>query len=251
MGTLNILEAARFSGEVKAIVVATTDKVYRNNEWPWGYRETDFLGGLDPYSSSKSAAEFLVASYRESFLKESNTPIATVRAGNVIGGGDQTPDRLVPDIMNALYRQVPLRIRNPKATRPWQHVLDCLSAYLVVGQMLLRKDESAEGSWNVGPRAEGNFSVQSLLGEFETMAQKDLPRHEDVGFGRESNLLFLDSSKVRSLLGWSEVWGPKETIKRTFDWYAAFYTQGLTISQDQLEDYISDAIKAKAEWANR
>lgn len=248
VGTLNLLNALKLEGTTRAIVVATTDKVYRNLEWSWGYREIDSLGGLDPYSASKAATEILVDSFRESFLVQAGIPIATVRAGNVVGGGDWTPDRLVTDLVHSLFSTSPLRLRNPSATRPWQHVLDCLSGYLLIGQALIEQKDASQGPWNIGPRSGKNLTVQALVDQFDSLAGTKVLRVSDSGFGHEANLLFLDTSKIRTFLGWSEVWDPKETINKTFEWYEAFHHQNSVISLDQLDSYLSDASVSSAIW---
>ena len=168
MGTANILDACRQQPSVKAIVAITTDKCYENQEWVWGYRETDRLGGHDPYSASKAGAELVAASYRSSFFRAPDSPLlATARAGNVIGGGDWTEDRLIPDLARAAYAVKPLEIRSPKSTRPWQHVLECLSGYLSLGQKLLECDSAFAGGWNFGPDCGGNRQVQQVLEQLQ------------------------------------------------------------------------------------
>ncbi|MGH8555996.1 MAG: CDP-glucose 4,6-dehydratase, partial [Methylococcales bacterium] len=164
MGTANLLEACRKISGLQTIVAVTTDKCYLNQEWPWGYRETDPLGGHDPYSASKAGAELVAASYRASFFHGENTPLlATARAGNVIGGGDWLEDRLVPDLIRALTKNETLEIRSPGATRPWQHVLDSLSGYLLLGQKLLECRQDFAEAWNFGPDPESNRTVAEVL----------------------------------------------------------------------------------------
>lgn len=237
IGSLALFEGCRRAGGVKAIVSATTDKVYRNREWDWGYREEDELGGSDPYSASKSCVEILTASYRESFLRQGEMLIASVRAGNVIGGGDWAADRLIPDIIRAVQAGESVRIRNPGSTRPWQHVLDPVSGYLEVGARLLAGEADAATAWNFGPEARARISVSDIL---EVM-QRMLPqlrvdvRPDDEG-RHESGLLELDSSRAMARLGWRPRW-EGEMLERTIAWYKAFYEEGRTISGEQLDDY--------------
>lgn len=164
MGTANVLDACRLTESVRAIVVVTTDKCYENQEWPWGYRENDRLGGHDPYSASKAGAELVAASYRHAFFSNEDGPLlATARAGNVIGGGDWSEDRLIPDLVRATVNNQSLEIRSPNATRPWQHVLESLSGYLLLGQKLLEGQKDFAAPWNFGPEPEGNRSVAEVL----------------------------------------------------------------------------------------
>ncbi|MDH5655975.1 MAG: CDP-glucose 4,6-dehydratase, partial [Spirochaetia bacterium] len=166
-GTANLLEACRSVKSVKAVVVITTDKCYENKEWEWGYRENDRLGGHDPYSASKAACELVVDSYRKSFFNEKGVLIASARAGNVIGGGDWSEDRLLPDLVRAISEKKILEIRSPGATRPWQHVLDPLAGYLLLGQKLLEGGGEFAEAWNFGPTHEGNRTVKELLEEIK------------------------------------------------------------------------------------
>ncbi len=163
MGTVHVLEAARHAGSVRAIVNVTTDKCYENREWVWGYRESEPMGGHDPYSSSKGCAELVSSAYRESFMKEAGLAMATARAGNVIGGGDWAADRLVPDILRALEKSEPVLIRNPHAIRPWQHVLEPLSGYLLLAERLFEQGQADAEGWNFGPRDEDARPVQWIV----------------------------------------------------------------------------------------
>ena len=250
MGTANVLEACRQVASVRAIVVITTDKCYENQEWPWGYRETDKLGGHDPYSASKAATELVVDSYRNAFFHEPDAPLlATARAGNVIGGGDWSEDRLIPDLVRSITQQLPLEIRSPNATRPWQHVLESLSGYLLLGQKLLeRKCECAE-SWNFGPDTEGNRSVAQILGQLNAhwpeLSWQTSLHHQP----HEANLLYLDSTKARTGLGWRPIWPLDKTLAVTADWYRRHASTGQVKSQDQLADYIFAAQAAGVEWS--
>jgi CDP-glucose 4,6-dehydratase len=245
LGSLAVFEACRKQGGVQAIVSATTDKVYRNREWEWGYREPDELGGSDPYSASKSCVELLTQSYRESFLRAADgMAIASVRAGNVIGGGDWAEDRLIPDIVRAVYRGEAVKIRNPDSTRPWQHVLDPLSGYLEVGARLLAGERGAADAWNFGPEAKASIRVGDIIAVMQNM----LPRlrveiEPDAGGRHESGLLQLDSSKAMALLGWRPRW-EGEMLERTIAWYKAWYEDGRVVSEAQLDDYVAGALTA-------
>jgi CDP-glucose 4,6-dehydratase len=237
MGTANLLEACREVPGLEAIVVVTTDKVYDNEEWPWGYRESDRLGGRDPYSASKAAAELVVASYRASFFDGANAPlVASARAGNVIGGGDWSQNRLVPDVVRALARGEPLEIRSPDATRPWQHVLDCLAGYLLLGERLLARDAACAAAWNFGPAEADNRSVRALLGMIKSRWPEVDWRADRSAHPREAGLLFLDSARARSQLGWTPVWPLEQAIDHTIDWYRA-HGEGRLLSRAQIADY--------------
>lgn len=251
IGTVNLLEACRQQDSVLAIAVITTDKVYRNSEWPWGYRETDPVGGHDPYSASKACCELVVDSYRSSFF---NTPpssklLASVRAGNVIGGGDWAEDRLVPDIARATANKRSIEIRSPHATRPWQHVLECLAAYLMIGQRLLEGDTNCAAAWNIGPDATDNRQVIDVLSAMK-QHWPELNWTTTTSSGpHESNLLYLDSSMAKSKLGWFPVWDLATAIEQTAVWYKSFYDSQKVLSQQQLQDYIAAAECAGASWA--
>lgn len=250
MGTANVLEACRHVASVQAIVVVTTDKCYENREWPWGYREVDAIGGHDPYSASKAGAELVVASYRKAFFAAQNAPLlASARAGNVIGGGDWSEDRLVPDLVRAVNARRSLEIRSPAATRPWQHVLESLSGYLLLAQKLLNGASDCAEAWNFGPEPEGNRTVAEVL-EILAMHWPELRWHltpnEQV---HESTLLYLDSSKARSLLHWQPVWQIDQALVQTATWYRAWHESGELLSQRQLADYVSSARAAGNGWA--
>ncbi len=250
LGTANLLEACRQVASVRAIVVVTSDKCYDNQEWPWGYRENDRLGGHDPYSASKAAAELVAASYRKSFMSAPDSPLlATARAGNVIGGGDWSEDRLVPDVVRAVTGRRSLEIRSPKATRPWQHVLESLSGYLALGQQLLAGRREVAEAWNFGPAVEGNRRVEEVLAslsqhwpgfEWHTTAQPQL---------HEAELLYLDSAKARQRLHWQPVWSWQQGLAETVAWYRAYLEQGVVISRRQLEAYVEAAQHAGIAWS--
>jgi CDP-glucose 4,6-dehydratase len=255
IGTLQVCEACRASGTVKAIVAITTDKVYENREWEWPYRENDGLGGHDPYSSSKACAEILCASYRNSFLnlasygKMHSTLMSTVRAGNVIGGGDWGTDRLIPDIMKSCAAGKTVVIRNPQATRPWQHVLDCLSGYLVVGERLLEGKWEAATSFNFGPALEAALSVEDVVRRVKKYWPATEYRIEqDPNQPHEANFLMLDCSKARTRLSWRPVWESNESFRHTVEWYRKYYEKGTISTAADLGDYVDDAKKGESIW---
>lgn len=249
MGTANVLEACRQTPSVRAIVAITTDKCYENNERPWGYRENDRLGGHDPYSASKAGAELVAASYRSAFFNTDMAPLlASARAGNVIGGGDWSEDRLIPDLIRALASKQSLEIRSPHATRPWQHVLESLSGYLLLGQKLLMGEKTRAEAWNFGPEPEGNRTVTEVLGKL-SRHWKDIRWHlTDSTHPHEAKVLYLDSTKARNLLGWQPVWNIDITLEKTADWYRAWLEHNEVISRQQLADYLAAAVKSNIEW---
>ncbi len=250
MGTAHVLEAARHTPDVRAVVVITTDKCYENREWPWAYRERDRLGGCDPYSASKAGAELVAASYRSAFLQEPSAPLlATARGGNVIGGGDWSEDRLIPDLVRSVVAREPLVIRSPQATRPWQHVLDCLSGYLRLGQRLLAGDSTCADAWNFGPDGEGNRTVEQVLrGLARTWPQLQW-QVASIPQPHEAGLLQLDSAKARMHLGWRPVWNLETAIQHTANWYRQLLDGGEVSSADELATYLADAGNSGLEWA--
>lgn len=250
MGTANLLDACRQVEDLAAIVVVTTDKCYENKEWVWGYREIDPLGGRDPYSASKGGSELVAASYRSSFFNTPGSPLlATARAGNVIGGGDWSEDRLIPDLVRSINAGKPLEIRSPTATRPWQHVLECLSGYLVLGQQLLEKNTSCADAWNFGPDREGNRQVQQVLLELKKSWSNVNWNTTDIPQPHEAQLLHLDSGKARGKLLWRPVWTFEEGIAATAEWYRAWMERGAVVSLAQLHRYISVAKDRGLSWA--
>lgn len=249
IGTAHVLEAIRRTSSVKAVINITTDKVYQNNEWAWPYRELDPLGGHDPYSTSKACAELVHDSYRKSYLKESGILSATARAGNVIGGGDWAEDRLIPDLVKAAARSETTDIRYPRSVRPWQHVLDPLSGYLLLGQRLLEGDRSAEGAWNFGPDMKDCLTVAELLAEFDKnwkgIRWNDRSENKNP---HESGTLRLDCSKALHQLEWRPVWTVKTAVSRTASWYKAFYDNNVVRSEDDLRQYVLDAKDGNLNW---
>jgi len=220
-GTANVLEAIRLCPSVKAAVIITTDKCYDNQERKQGYREEEPMGGHDPYSASKGAAELIIASYRKSFFHtKGNTAIASARAGNVIGGGDRADFRLVPDIFRAIESGKTIEIRNPEATRPWQHVLEPLSGYLLLGAKMYSEPEKFAQAWNFGPFMSDVHSVLDVVKEIIAYAgQGEYREIKDPSKPHEANLLMLDISKANQQLGWKPVLNFQETIRITSDWY--------------------------------
>jgi len=226
MGTVHVLEAMRDQPQVRACVIVTSDKCYENKEWVWGYRETDRLGGRDPYSNSKACAEMVVDSYRNSFFNgDGKTAIASARAGNVIGGGDWSRDRLVPDILRGCFSPCEeVMLRNPEAVRPWQHVLEPLSGYLLLAEKLYLGGKGFQEGWNFGPDTNQQQPVKKVAEAVVDALRrgKIIVRH-DPDAPHEANLLQLDCNKARTELGWAPKLGFAQTIAYTADWYAAWH----------------------------
>lgn len=220
MGTVHVLEAARATPGVRAIVNVTTDKCYENREWLWGYREDEPLGGHDPYSSSKGCAELVSSAYRRSFLQAQGVQLATARAGNVIGGGDWAADRLVPDLLRAFEAGQPAEIRNPAALRPWQHVLEPLSGYLLLAQRLHAEGATMAEAWNFGPRDDDHRPVRWIVDRLAAHWGPDARWQRDEGTHvHEAGLLKLDISKAVSTLGWRPCWTLDEALQRIAHWH--------------------------------
>lgn len=246
MGSINIMEACRVTDSVRVVVMITTDKCYENKEQIWGYRENEPMGGYDPYSSSKGAAEIAINSWRRSFFnpqdygKKHHVSIASVRAGNVVGGGDWAKDRIVPDCIRALEASKPIEIRSPKAIRPWQHVLEPLSGYLLLASKMLKEPTKYCEGWNFGPRTESIASVwdvASLLLEYygrsvtqgdacsEGLKKGELKDVSDPNALHEANLLMLDISKAKFQLGWEPRTNINQCCELTADWYKRYYNE--------------------------
>ena len=247
MGTVHLLESIRNCQGVKAVVIVTTDKCYENKEWIWGYREDEALGGHDPYSSSKSCAEFVTAAYRQSFFSEKKysdhqVAIASARSGNVIGGGDWSQDRLIPDAIATFEANQSLMIRNPLATRPWQHVIEPLSGYLVLAQTLYESGPQVSGAWNFGPTDEGTWSVKDVI---ELLISKWKMPASWVQDGHphppEAHYLKLDCSKAKQFLGWQSKWSIEKALDAIVQWNEALRDgkDMLIITQDQIKSYYS------------
>lgn len=241
IGTAHVLDAARESPGLRAVVVVTTDKCYENNEWVWGYRETDALGGHDPYSASKAMAELVASSYRRSYFSrnENNSSqsvlIASVRSGNIVGGGDWKEDRIVPDVVRAVSSGRRVLIRNPGSTRPWQHVLEPVCGYLMLGRRLLEGDRKCADAWNFGPPEDGAHTVLDMVEELRRhWPQIDYEIANAAQTPHEATLLKLDCSKARALLGWRPVWGFADLAKHTAEWYRRYAAEGVVDSARQL-----------------
>ena len=270
MGTVHVLEAVRQTPGVRAVVVVTTDKCYENREWCWGYREDEPMGGFDPYSNSKGCAELVTSAYRRSYFNpaqsvsgktnvtsaqttsasaqaavaSAQTAIATARAGNVIGGGDWAGDRLIPDMMRAIMAGEPVNIRSPYATRPWQHVLDPVGAYLLLAQKLYTDGPVYTESWNIGPRSDDARDVEFIVravcrewGEGASFRIDSNPQPHEAGY------LKLDISKIENRLGWQPVWPLSVALTKTISWYksCAQGQDARALCLSQLSEYISDS----------
>ncbi len=245
MGTVNLLEAARHTPSVRAIVNVTTDKCYENREWAWGYRENEPMGGFDPYSNSKGCSELVTAAYRNSYFhpelyQEHGVALASARAGNVIGGGDWAEDRLIPDIMRAITKGEPVNIRNPHAIRPWQHVLEPLSGYLVLAQTLVEEGSAFAEGWNFGPNDEDAKPVQWIVEHLTESWGNDASWLVDEGdHPHEAHYLKLDCSKAKTRLDWHPRWHLDEALEHIISWQKQ-YQQGAdmkAVSLDQIKDY--------------
>lgn len=249
MGTANVLEACRKAGSVKAVVVISSDKCYENREQISGYTEQDPLGGFDPYSASKGCTEIVAASYRNSFLRDAGILMATARAGNVIGGGDWAEDRLVPDAMRAAAEGEEMLLRNPASVRPWQHVLEPLSGYLLLGQHLFEGDTSCAEAWNFGPAEESmittEYAVSLLQKGWNAVQYTHTPQ---INAPHETKILRLNCEKAMQNLSWQPVWNAETAFRKTAVWYREYYTAYNILTQKDLDDYIQDAGKKDLIW---
>jgi CDP-glucose 4,6-dehydratase len=244
MGTVNVLESARSCKNLRAIVSVTTDKCYENKEWVWGYRENEPMGGHDPYSSSKGCAELVTSAYRNSFFNNSESAfLASARAGNVIGGGDWADDRLIPDILRAFERSEPVIIRNPKSTRPWQHVLEPLSGYLVLAQQLYLEGKDYDEAWNFGPKDEDckpvSWILDQIVGYWGEGALWELDKNKNP---HEANFLKLDCSKAKSGLDWEPKWNLDHTLDLIVKWHRGWLSSGNMYEHClmEIEDYLKN-----------
>ena len=242
LGLVNLLDICKTSNSLRAVLNITSDKCYENKEWLWGYRESDRLGGHDPYSNSKACAELVTSAFQKSFYNKLKIGLATARAGNVIGGGDWSIDRLIPDFIRAQQSKTSLQIRNPYAVRPWQHVIEPLVGYLMLCEKLYAKPDKYNEAWNFGPNDFGLVNVENVIIEMQKNSSKDVI----VEFNRddskhEASLLKLDASKVKNHLNWSGRWNFQQTIKYTAEWYEHFYSKKnmYDISVAQFNQYIS------------
>ncbi|MGC6367723.1 MAG: CDP-glucose 4,6-dehydratase [Candidatus Marinamargulisbacteria bacterium] len=249
IGTMNLLESIRLGHRPNAVVLITSDKAYRNNEWDWGYRESDELGGDDPYSASKGCAELIIRSYINSYFNNGDqTRFASARAGNVIGGGDWSEARIVPDAIKAWTSGEVVTIRSPKATRPWQHVLEPLGGYLNLGQKLLDSSNHHGESFNFGPKANVNKTVEQLLTEMaKHWSQVNWEIKKNELTQNEHGLLKLCCDKALTKLNWEPTLNFEETVDFTVNWYKTFYDKSKDISQftlDQIEQYQKKSSKS-------
>jgi CDP-glucose 4,6-dehydratase len=244
MGSTHLLEAVRNCDSVRSLVYITSDKCYENVEWIWGYRENDPLGGADPYSASKGAAELVFSSYARSFFKHRSTlGCASVRAGNVIGGGDWAVDRIVPDCIRAISSGRPIVLRNPDATRPWQHVLEPLSGYLLLGAQLFNAPIRWSGAWNFGPSSHEVRTVEEVAQHMvERIGTGEICVERQVGQLHEANLLQLNCDKAAQLLRWKPRWGVDKALDATADWYARTLSgeDVAQVTRSQLREYFPE-----------
>jgi len=241
IGSVNLLDAVLATPSVRSLVYITSDKCYENNEWIWGYRENDKLGGRDPYSASKAAAELVFSSYLQSFiLKNKKLGAASVRAGNVIGGGDWAVDRIVPDCVKAISNERPITLRNPQATRPWQHVLEPLSGYLSLALNLYNNPETFSGSWNFGPSTFEIATVEEVADSIVNYFNKGSVVNEgNIGQPHEAGLLQLNCDKAHQKLKWQPTWGLKKTFEVTADWYKRVLEgeRAAIVTQEQIYEF--------------
>jgi CDP-glucose 4,6-dehydratase len=256
MGTVRLLEAVRAANINCPIIVVTSDKCYENRGWEWGYRENDPLGGYDVYSMSKAATELVAQSWRRCFFKTNSGlgPLSTVRAGNVIGGGDYAVDRIVPDCVRALVAGQPIAVRSPQSTRPWQHVLDCLSGYLWLGAKLLESAPEARLSdaFNFGPDARSNQPVAALVHEFLRYWPGEWIDKTPTNAPHEANFLHLNTDRAAQWLGWSPTWDFATAVRETARWYYARHVTHAdmpTVSREQIANFTADAAARGLSWA--
>jgi len=242
MGTVNLLECVRQTESVKSVVNITTDKVYENNEWEWGYRETDRLNGYDPYSNSKSCSELVTACFKRSFLDEKEVAVSTVRAGNVIGGGDFSPCRIIPDCMRAVCRGEKIKVRNPESIRPYQHVLDPLYAYMLIAARQYENLQLA-GCYNVGPESNDCVTTEKLVKSFckawgedaDWVFTGNVQKHE-------AEYLRLDCSRIKKNFGWQAVWNIEQAIEKTVAWGKTWHEGGdvTEVMDRQIAEFMTD-----------
>ena len=242
IGTAKVLEVARSCVHLKAIVNITTDKCYENDGRSEGYKEDDKMGGYDPYSSSKGCAEIVASAYRRSFLQDQGIGLSSVRAGNVIGGGDWANDRLIPDILRSFEKNEPVIIRNPKATRPWQHVLEPLSGYLVLAQKMYRDQNKYAEGWNFGPNEQDVKSVDWILNKMIAKWPNSSWELDSSSNPHEANFLQLDISKAESKLGWKPIWELSHTLEKIIDWHQAWINKEdmQTVCLSEIKAYMAD-----------
>lgn len=248
LGTIHVLEAIRTSKQVKVLINVTSDKCYKDQKWLWGYRENDALGGYDPYSASKACAELITAAYRDSFFHPEvndshRVGIASARAGNVIGGGDWAGDRLIPDCFRAVEQKNQILLRHPQATRPWQHVLDPLSGYLLLAEKLWENGAQYSGAWNFGPDVREAKSVEWLVKRlYQRLRIQQTPVIQQDGGFHETTWLQLDCSRAKQKLGWFPRWDVEKAVDKTVEWMQAYYgRQSMrAVCLQQIEDYLAE-----------
>ena len=251
MGTVNVLEAVRKTDSVRSCIIVTSDKCYENREWIYGYRETDSIGGYDPYSSSKGCAELVTAAYRSAFYnpkdyeKIHNVALSSVRAGNVIGGGDWGEDRLIPDCIRALSQNKAINIRNPQATRPWQYILEPLTGYLLLGALMYEDGAKYSSAWNFGPNDESIKTVAELVKRVIKYWGGGTYTIDTLNHPHEAAFLKLDASKARALLGWKPIYDIYEAVEKTINWYKNFYNG---MRKEKLYEFTAEEI---GEYVNR
>ncbi|MDC3170807.1 CDP-glucose 4,6-dehydratase [Prochlorococcus sp. AH-716-E13] len=253
LGTISILESLKSIPNECISIFVTSDKCYENLEWEWGYRENDRIGGIDPYSASKGGAEIAINSYSKCFFNNGGVKVGIGRAGNVIGGGDWSPYRLVPDCMKSWSKNKEVIIRNPNSTRPWQHVLEPLSGYLLLASRLYFQQELRGEAFNFGPSANQNYNVMTVVKEMSKHWDKVKWKTKTVSSFRESGLLKLNCDKAHSKISWEPVWDFNETIYQTVNWYKNFYENQDDVFKttlNQITDYTNTAILKNLSWTN-
>ena len=246
-GSVNVMEAIRKTPSVRSLIYVTSDKCYKNKEWVWGYRENDELGGHDPYSASKAAAEIVFSSYRDSFFsKNPNVGVSTVRAGNVIGGGDWALDRIIPDCIRSLQVDKQIEIRNPMATRPWQYVLEPLFGYMTLAQKVYEQPQQFSGAWNFGPSVDSIKTVKELTEKtIQYFGKGSVVVVTEPNQKHEAGLLHLNCDKSNHELGWHPVWDFEQTMAHTVSWYIN-YLNGINTKENslkQIQQFMEDANK--------
>jgi len=243
IGTLNLLEIIRKVSAIKAVVLITTDKCYENKEWDYGYREIDPMGGYDPYSSSKGCCELLISSYRNSFFKDTDTKIASARAGNVIGGGDWSVDRLIPDMLKAIENNKEPVLRNPLAIRPWQHVIEPITGYIKLAEKLYSQEKGFDQAWNFGPNDTDCKSVEWIATTLLSLNDCENSWKQDDNFNpHEAQLLKLDISKAKNRLGWNPKWDLKYSLKKIVEWHNVYLSKKdvSQVTRKQIIEYLQD-----------
>ena len=243
-GTVNLFEAIRANPQVRSVVNVTTDKCYENNETIWPFRETEALGGFDPYSSSKACSEIITSAYTSSFFRGTSTNVATARAGNVIGGGDWATNRLIPDLFRSVDHDQPLLIRSPDAIRPWQHVLEPISGYITLAERLFSDGDQFSGPWNFGPNDISNRTVQWIVNYLSSKEPRLTYQFDKKSHPHEASVLKLDSTKARHYLGWYPRWSLEQSLEASLLWHQASHqnTNMYDFTSMQIDKYFQDDI---------